>query len=271
MSKALPPDEEFVIIDPDQQPGVVLEVEPGIRPVMLLEGYLSEKMVRCSFCKQRQRHRKGCFALLPDGSKALCGHCCAVEFTDKTTVAKIEKDLDRRVAQAEQRKISGAVLEGVRELIEILDRDLIPVEQSVHQVMEELERIFPTLRQRKPPKLAVARGGLASILKTADEKLTERRIEEILRKRGLVNDTIREGLALIQESVKAVSPDRIRGRFRSLAEGAGYEEMKMSGNVMVVGKWETHLGEYDFWETTYEVPVIVMPDTTEIRGVMEEA
>lgn len=150
MSKALSPDEEFVITDLDKQPGVVLEVEPGIRPVMLLEGYLSEKMVWCSFCKQRQRHGKGCFALLPDGSKALCGHCCAVEFTDKTTVAKIEKDLDRLVAQAEQWKISGTVLERVPELIEILDCDLIPIEQSVQQVMEELERIFPTLRQRKP-------------------------------------------------------------------------------------------------------------------------
>ncbi|SEJ30489.1 hypothetical protein SAMN05421762_0956 [Pseudooceanicola nitratireducens] len=268
MSEALPPDEEFVITDPDQQPGVVFEVEPGIRPAML-EGYLSEKMVRCSFCKQRQRHRKGCFALLPEVSKALCDHCCAVEFTDKVTVAKIEKDLDRRVAQAEQRKISGAVFEGVPQLIEILDRDLIPIEQSLQQVMEELERIFPALRRRKPPKLAVACGGLATILKAADEKLIERRIEEILRKRGLVNDAIREGFALLQESVKAISPDRIRSRFRGLAEGAGYEEMKMSGNVMVAGKWDTHLGEYDFWETTYEGSVIIMPDTTEIRGLME--
>ena len=45
--------------------------------------------------------------------------------------------------------------------------------------------------------------------------------------------------------------------------------MKMSGNVMVAGKWDTHLGEYDFWETTYEGSVIIMPDTTEIRGLME--
>ena len=271
MSKVLLPDEEFVITDPDRQPGVVLEVAPGIRPVMLLDGYLSEKMVRCSFCKQRQRHRKGCFALLPNGSKALCGHCCAVEFTDKTTVSKIEKDLDRRVAQAEQRKISRVVLEGVPEMIEIFDRDLIPVEQTVHQVMEELERIFPTLRQRKRPKLAVARGGLATIMKAAGEKLTERRIEEILRKRVLVSEAIREGLVLLEEGVKAVSPDRIRSRFRNLAEGAGYEEMKMTGNIMVVGRWDTHLGQYDFRETTYEVPAILMPDTTEIRRLMDDA
>lgn len=271
MSKTVPPDEEFVVTDPDQQPGVVLEVEPGIRPVTLLAGYLSEKMVRCSFCKRRQPHRKGCFALLPDGRKALCGHCCAVEFADKSTVAKIEKELDRRVAKAEQRRLSGAVLEGVPELLEVLDRDFIPVEQDVHHVMEELERIFPALRQRKPPKLAVARGGLATILKAADEKLNERKIEEILRKRGLVKEALREGLALLEESVKAVSPDRIRSHFRNLAEGAGYEEMKMSGNIMVVGKWDTHLGEYDFREITYKVPVIVMPDKTEIRSLMDDA
>lgn len=40
---------------------------------------------------------------------------------------------------------------------------------------------------------------------------------------------------------------------------------------MVVGNWDRHLGEYDFWETTCEVPVIIMPDTTESRGLMEEA
>ncbi len=68
-----------------------------------------------------------------------------------------------------------------------------------------------------------------------------------------------------------VSPDCIRNRFLSLDEGAGYEEMKMPGNVMVVGMWDTHLGEHDFWETAYEVLIIITLDTTEIRGLMEEA
>ncbi|WP_448327700.1 hypothetical protein [Sulfitobacter sp. M13] len=45
----------------------------------------------------------------------------------------------------------------------------------------------------------------------------------------------------------------------------------MPGNVMVVGMWDTHLGEHDFWETAYEVLIIITLDTTEIRGLMEEA
>ncbi|PTA98892.1 MULTISPECIES: hypothetical protein [unclassified Sulfitobacter] len=268
MSKQVFPGEDFVITDPEQQPGVTLEVHAGIRPVMLLDGYLSDTNVRCSFCKQRQWHRKGIFALLPDGSKALCGHCCAVELTDKTTVAKIERNLEKRVEIAAHRKMSAAVLGNAQELLQILDRDFIPVEKEMLQMIEEMERIFPSLQQRKPPKLAVARGGLATIIEAAEHKLTDLRVEEILKKRKLVDEAIHTGIELLEEGIKAFKPEHISRQLRHLALRARYEESKMVGRTITVGRWEMYRGEYEFWETIYELPLMEMPSTATIHGML---
>ena len=64
--------EEFLITDPESQPSVVLEVEQGVRPLQLLEPYSATVDVHCAFCPQRQRHKHGYLALLPDGRRALC-------------------------------------------------------------------------------------------------------------------------------------------------------------------------------------------------------
>ncbi|MFX0543163.1 hypothetical protein ACEWPM_015715 [Roseovarius sp. S4756] len=217
MSKQVLPDEDFVITDPEQQPGVVLEVEPGIRPVMLLDGYLSEKIVRCSFCKQRQWHRKGIFALLPDGSKALCGHCCAVGFTDKSTVAKIEKDLDIRVKKSAQRKVSAAVTSGIPELLEALDRDFMRVHRELNEVFNEMESIFPSMKKRARSGFGYARGGLIAIVKASDHKLSDSQIESILKKRSLANEIILKSLSVLREGISAMRHDRIRASLPHLA------------------------------------------------------
>ena len=94
MAKAAPT-EEFLITDPEAQPGVVLKVEPGIRPLQLLEPYLADHDVHCAFCLQRQLHKHGYFALLPDGSRALCGNICALEYFDKATVSSLDRKRDQ--------------------------------------------------------------------------------------------------------------------------------------------------------------------------------
>jgi len=122
-------EDDFLITDPEKHPGVVLEVPAGVNPLRLEPiGYRAETEVRCAFCRNRQRHSYGFFAVLPDGSLALCGNCCAIEISDKSTVAKIRQDVKRREITNQNMIIIRELTRGLPEILEVLERDFLPVE-----------------------------------------------------------------------------------------------------------------------------------------------
>jgi hypothetical protein len=271
LSKIAPTDSEFLVTDPDQQPDVVLEVPAGITPLGLSEeGYYSDKMVRCSFCKQRQKHRKGFFAILPDGKKALCGHCCAVQLTSKETVAKIERGIDRKVKAAKQQQVSTALLEDVEELTQILKSDLIPVEAAIERNLEELNDVFTNLNLSHEYKLGYALGGFRSISNACEDRISDAKVEELLKKRKLSMQAVGKALDAMEQATSMLQVSRLGGRINNWAKPNGYERSDVSfkNGVLVAGKWQTHLGEYDFWETTVEIERVVMPSCGRVREII---
>jgi hypothetical protein len=270
MSKQYAADDDFLITDPEKQPGVILDLPAGVAPLGLREeGYYAEAMVRCSFCRQRQRHRRGYFAVLPDGSLALCGHCCAVALTSKATVARIDRRVDTQIAAAEHRTISGAIVRNVPEILALIDRDFLALEREVNETSCEISTLFPGWYRRAVPRLGVARGGLVAMLNEAGGKLTDRKVEELLKKRQLVFQAIREGLELLKEGADFIDLDRIRGLYRHHAHRCKYQEASLKGRVLTAGGCFYHLGEYDYWTFELEIPEITVPDTTELLELLD--
>lgn len=271
MSKSTPADAEFLITDPDQQPDVVLEVPAGIVPIGLSdEGYYSDKTVRCSFCKQRQKHRKGFFALLPDGTKALCGHCCAVQLTSKATVAKIERETERKIRSAKKRLIASAVLEDVPEIIELLEEKFVPVETEMREMYADLRNVFWAFYPPRIRPLGYALGGLRTIVTACEKDLTDAKVEELLRKKALAKSAVADSLQDMEAGIAGLRFDYIRGHIGKWGKSSGYEtgDFGFKDGVVKAGKWQDHLGEYAFWETTVELEEIEFPDTTRIKELI---
>lgn len=270
MSKQYAADDDFLITDPEKQPGVILDLPAGVAPMGLRdEGYYANAMVRCSFCRQRQRHRRGYFAVLPDGSLALCGHCCAVALTSKATVAKIDRRVDAQIAAAEHRTISAAIVRNIPEILAIIDRDFLALEREVNETSSELSALFPGWHRRAVPKLGVARGGLVALINEAGGKLTDRKVEDLLKKRQLVFEAIREGLDLLKDGAAFIDLDRIRGMYRDYAHRCGYQEASLKERTLTVGGCCWHLGEYDYWTFELEIPEIVVPDMAELLELLD--
>lgn len=271
MSKNTPLDSDFLVTDPDQQPGVVLEVPEGIEPLGLAEeGYYSVKMVRCSFCRQRQKHRKGFFAILPDGTKALCGHCCAVQLTSKATVAKIERNIERKIKVAKQRQISNALLQDVDELSDLLKTNFIPVAEDIEWNFDELKDVFPSQPLSLEYKLGYALGGFRSIANACEDKLTDAKVEQLLQKRQKSMEAVGLALDAMEKAVSMLSFNHLGGRIKNWANADGYENADVSfkGGQLVAGKWQTHLGIYDFWESTVDLRPVEMPEVSRVRDII---
>lgn len=210
----LSPTEEFLITDPESQPDVVLEVEPGVRPLQLLEPYSAAIDVHCAFCSQRQRHRHGYLALLPDGRRALCGNICAEEFFDKQTVNTLDRKRERLASARRRQQVSDAIVGTAEKLLPIIDKEIAPNEWEAEAAMLELGRhLSPAVRVLikesnvggvaflgQPCRaFADARGGIACILQKVD-KMTDREAEQLLAKRVAVIDRIKYGTRYLQEA-----------------------------------------------------------------------
>ena len=266
-----PLDNGFLITDPDQQPGVVFEVPNGIEPEGLPEdGYYSEKMVRCSFCKQRQKHRKGFFAILPDSTKALCGHCCAVQLTSKATVAKIERTTERKIEVVRQRQISKALLQDVDELLDLLETNFVPVSHDIEWNFAELRYIFASQPLKLEYKLGYALGGFRSIANACEEKLTDAKVEQLLQKRQKSMEVVSLALDAMEKAVSLLSFNQLGGRIKNWGKVDGYASADVSFRKgrLVAGKRQTYLGEYDFWESTVDLRPVEMPQCIRLYEII---
>ncbi|MBB3711748.1 hypothetical protein FHS00_001319 [Limimaricola variabilis] len=267
-------DDDFLITDPEKQPGVISEVPAGVKPLRLEPiGYRANIEVRCAFCRNRQRHIYGFFAVLPDGSLALCGNCCAVEISDKSTVAKIKQDVKRREITNQNMIVIRELTRGLPEVLKVLERDVLPIEAQVNSTAKELEWLFPSSRGtwKTSKKLGLARGGLVSVLKITG-KLGERDVEGVLEKRQRIFTAIREGLQELEVAAKALRAEPVKHALRTLARRDGYEQVTMRGTEVVVGSWIPDPDDDEmeiFSERTVPLLTVEVPDARELLGLIE--
>lgn len=264
-------EDDFLITDPEKHPGVVLEVPAGIKPLQLEPiGYHAEAEVRCAFCPQRQKHRRGFFAILPDESLALRGNCCAEKIAGKFTVAKIKRDVKRREEVAAARKDIALLGSGLAPVIEILERDWLPIEKEVHRHVNRLKQCFFTVKAPNMAKLSVVASGLSAIVSAASSGS----VSDVRRKRCRGLDMISEGVSdLIVEigkldinEVKRLvdGDDLVHGFYRTRLQGR-------SLYLLDTPSWadpETHDSHMAIHMT---LPTIHLPDTVPLMQAVGAA
>ena len=208
MNKQTFAEEDFLITDPEKHPGVVLDVPAGVEPLQLEPvAYLADREVRCSFCPQRQKHRRGFFAVLPDESLALCGNCCAEKIAGKSTVAKIKRDVKRREEVAVARHDLALLAAGLAPVIEILERDWRPMEAEIHRHVRRLHECFYLVKPPRMAKLSTAEGGLREIIAAATSGRAA--LPAIKRKRARALDMIMEGMTELRDELEKLAMDRV--------------------------------------------------------------
>jgi hypothetical protein len=282
------PTEEFLITDPEAQPGVVLEVEAGVRPVQLLEPYYANHDVRCAFCAHRQVHKKGYLALLPDGRRALCGNVCAEEYFDKQTVNSLDRKRDQLASARLRREQADAIIGNAAALLPIIDADIAPNEWEAEAAMAELGlHLNAAVREqiRNSDVLGVeylgqacrafgdARGGIALIVSKASG-VTEAEAAKLMEKRAKVVERIEHGTRYLHEAAAFFRPDNLH-RFRDwLLANQGIHDIRsvnLSNKRKVILRRQVGRN----WDdtpifATYEVavPEIEAPDLDQIMATL---
>ncbi|MEO9684701.1 MAG: hypothetical protein ABJF86_04190 [Tateyamaria sp.] len=137
-----------LIVDPDKVEGVVAVIGALENPVRLLDGYISEKSVRCAFCQQRQAHNRGYFVELDSGSIALAGHCCALRIGGQQSIDKISKSVTRKKKTADLVKERDCFAAAIDVLASYVENDLgcfqVTIETSAREANLPLHQ-YPRL------------------------------------------------------------------------------------------------------------------------------
>lgn len=267
MNRQAVTDDDLLLSDPEKLPGVVLEIAEGVVPVRLLdEGYRSQKLVRCSFCKQRQRHNWGFLILLSDGQKALCGQCCAEKFADKTIVANISKSVVRQVELSKRREMSAAATAGIPELTDLLDREFCPVEERVEDVVRELNRLIPSMFFVRLNDLRIAQKNCTILLQKAVEKRPSDRDIMILlaRRRGAQMKAL-EGMTKLRCAIGYLDLSWLRDRVPEMDEFNRYNSIELDGNQLVLTREKRRFAGDEIGTFRLEIPQVTMPDTTRLE------
>jgi len=280
--------EEFLITDPEAQPGVVLEVEAGVRPVQLLEPYYANHDVRCAFCAHRQVHKKGYLALLPDGRRALCGNVCAEEYFDKQTVNSLDRKRDQLASARLRREQADAIIGNAAALLPMIDAEIAPNEWEAEAAMIDLGlHLNSAVREqiRGSDVLGVeylgqgcrafgdARGGIALIVGKASG-VTEAEAAKLMEKRAKVIERIEHGTRYLREAIAFFQPDNLH-RFREwLLANQGIHDIRsvnLSNRRKIILRrqigrnWDDSpvLQSYEV-----EVPEIEAPDLVQIMATL---
>lgn len=262
--------DDFLIRDPLNQPGVVEDVEPGITPTDLLPTpYYADNMVRCAFCVQRQHHRRGYFAVLPDGTLALCGHCCAVEFAGKETVDRIDRERKRIASSIRNRNRLLPVTHGVSELLEAIE-PLYVIEKKTVEAWSYLAKVFPRgFDRRQDPMISRGRGGLVAILKQEGKSLSDEKIAEWRKTRESALNLIRIGLNELPRRCSDVSPRSIRKRLGELMHSHPCALTYRDGSIWMRWQREWHWGRLGEPEEL-RIEELYAPDLRPVRELLTQ-
>lgn len=263
----------FLINDPEKHPGVILDVPAGVDALQLEPvGYSSDTEVRCSFCPQRQKHRRGFFAVLPDGSLALCGNCCAEKIAGKATVAKIKRDVKRCEDVAAARKDVALLAVGLDLVIEILERDWLLVEKDIHRHVRRLNECFYSVKAPGMAKLTVVAAGLRDISAASSGRPVS--LSAIKRRRSRALNMIQEGLSELRDEVAKFELDGVRQLVDRDDPIHGFCRTKLHGRLLYVldcPPWcdpELHDGHMKVRMT---IPKLHIPDRRPLMEAVEVA
>ncbi len=281
------PTEEFLITDPEKQPGVVLQVEAGVRPVQLLEPYLADSDVHCAFCQQRQLHRHGYMALLPDGRRALCGNVCAEEYFDKQTVSSLDRKREQLAGARLRRQQAEAIVGKCADLLPVIDSDIAPNEWEAEASMAHLGRFIPAEARERIKESEVAgvaylgqscrafgdaRGGIACIVGKADG-VTAREAEKLMEKRAAVVERIEHGTHYLSEAVAFFEAENLQRFRRWMLDNPGLHNVRgihitkkhITLSVQNGTDWmgEPHMARYQL-----DIPDIDAPKLDELMRVL---
>ena len=261
---------DFLIRDPRSQPGVIEDVEAGITPTDLLPTpYYADNMVRCAFCAQRQAHRRGYFAVLPDGALALCGHCCAVNIAGLETVQKIDRERKRAESSIRNRDRLLPVTHGVAELLEAIE-PLYVVEKKTVEAWSFLAKVFPRgFDRRQDPMISRGRGGLVAILKQEGKSLTDEKIAEWRKRRESALNLIGIGLNELPRRCSDVSPRSIRKRFSELMHSHPCVLSYRDGSISMRWQREWHWGRLGEPEELM-IEELYAPDVRPVRELLTQ-
>jgi hypothetical protein len=127
-----------LIVDPDQVEGVVQSVPLDTLPIRLLDGYSSEKLVRCQFCRQRQKHYRGFFVELNTGAKALAGNCCATRIGGQERVAEIKREVTRKEKYADSLREKHILYDRLSLMLSGIEEKWLPAEEAVSAAISEI-------------------------------------------------------------------------------------------------------------------------------------
>jgi hypothetical protein len=143
-----PDPNRFVVTDPEAQPGLCEEIEPGTRPIGYLNRYHTEHDVRCAFCAKHTPHRRGFTVELADGRMALCGIDCGRDFFGSEVARGFEKILAKKEADARRDWLLERARAGLPEILKEIDRHWKPLERRVQEVLRALPYIDPIVLRR---------------------------------------------------------------------------------------------------------------------------
>lgn len=142
------PHNRFVVTDPEAQPGLSAEIEPGTVPTGYLNRYYTDHDVRCAFCAKHTPHRRGFTVELADGRIALCGIDCGREFFGHEVARGFEKLLEKKVAEARRDWILVQTKAALPEVIAEIDRHWRPLERRIQEILRTIPDIDPIVIRR---------------------------------------------------------------------------------------------------------------------------
>lgn len=273
MSHHFRSDEAVLVTDPENRHGVILDVPPGVKAVDLEPvGYVATSPVRCSFCRQRQSHNRGFFAVLETGGLALCGHCCAEKIAGKETVEKIRREVKRREVEVVARRGIVRLAVGLAPIVEIIERDWVSVEKDVHRHVRRLRECFHDIKEPRMPKLSVASRGLKEIIDAASGGKST--LTDAKRKRVRALEMIVEGIDELREELWKLNPERVQLFVRVDSPVHGFRRTALHGRSLYLLNSPSWVDPRDCdseMELHMQLPKISLPNPAPLIDAVEEA
>lgn len=259
---------DFLITDPLAQPGVVASVPEGVEIVDLDDvPYRAEPQVHCAFCKHKQLHNDGYFAVLSNGLRAPCGNCCAAKFdgVKKRTIDRNRNRLKRERTERENMRGLTQGLDVAAEIVAFVDQVL---GQTAVATIILREALIPEAREdlrsrgilgidfldKPSPSVAAARAVITAIRGRREVKPAER--DRLMERRISAMQDVAAGVAYVKACAEFFDADNLAAiEAWAVAHGGqfGVTKFKVRGRTL-------HPHGPAMWRNV-TIPDIILPQT----------